>query len=189
MTTFSRPRRVYKSHPRPKRSTPVTDIMRKYEGIEDPPKPRKPVVRGQRSKLGIVQFVATIFQVNETLPRTRKHTDTSINRMILEEFPARKGIQKGIRTGKMSASSYRYKYNTGILTGCEPPQISFRYNEDGHRVDQRTGKRLLSPDEQKTIIEKFRQKSRELAATRATRLAERRQKYANSKPQPNGEPP
>jgi hypothetical protein len=164
--------------------------MRKYEGIEDPPKPRKPSTCGQRSKLGVVQFVATIFQVNETLPRTRKHTDASINRMIAEEFPARKGIQKGIVSGKMTASSYRYKYNTGTLTGCEPPIISFRYNEDGYKVDQRTGKRLLSPDEQKTIIEKFRHKSRELAASRAARLAERRKLYADSKPNPDGvEPP
>ena len=103
-----------------------------------------PRSKGKRYGMGICQFWAYLFQLNESLPRKRKMTDEEVKRQILLEFSHRKAVKKLGKVGEkgqVTINHYRQMYNTGRFTsGIKPTSHSRRYGEDGHCVDPRTGK-------------------------------------------------
>ena len=112
-----------------------------------------PKVEGKTSGLGIMLFWATLFELNEKLPKQKKMTDEEIKRQVLEEFPidevrevTRKALSKlGAvgEKGEKTVNYYRGLYNIGRCTkGIVPTVKSYRYGEDGEQVNARTGKPL-----------------------------------------------
>jgi hypothetical protein len=105
---------------------------------------RTPRTRGKTTNMGICQFWAALFELNEGLPRTRKMTDEEMKRQVLEEFPERESLKRlGAvgEKGELTVNSHRILYNGGRYTqGRVPEKKSVRYGLDGQPVDARTGK-------------------------------------------------
>lgn len=101
---------------------------------------------GKKSKMGICQFWAYLFELNESLPRKHRMTDEEIKRQVIQEFPDRQAVVKlgpvG-QKGEVTVNHYRQKYNVGRFTqGMVPKKLSKRYGLDGKEVNPRTGKPL-----------------------------------------------
>jgi hypothetical protein len=104
---------------------------------------------GTRTKLGITQFWASLFEANETLPTAKKLTDTEIRARVHEQFPDRPAVHRLFAEGrdKITVNYYRNIYNSGRLLGKVPKEMSFRYNKSGKPVEPKRGRKLLSPQE------------------------------------------
>ena len=141
------------------------ELMSRYEGIGDDKRPRKrkAVTCGKRTKLGIQEFLANVFEANELLPRSKKLTNAALESMLLEEFAHHAPLVKKVKEGRDHIINYyRHRYNLGLLTGKSPPTISFRYNENGLAIEPRYGKRILTSEKRAEIIDKYRRKFREV---------------------------
>ncbi len=99
---------------------------------------------GKKYGMGVCQFWAYLFELNESLPKKRKMTDEEIKRQMLLEFPDRKAVLKLGEIGKkgtVTVNHYRQLYNMGRLTSDIPPAVrSVRYSLKGLPVNPRTGK-------------------------------------------------
>lgn len=121
---------------------------------------------GITSGLGVGAYFASLFELNEILPREDKKTDEEILSLCEKEFPNR-SIWNGFKGGrwvdgaeyaKYSVSSYRTLYNSGRFTkGVIPEKLSFRYDENGNKITK-TGKRLLTLEEEKQLIKEHEAK-------------------------------
>lgn len=139
------------------RAQTVKKLMDDYSGIPDTNhRRRKAVTCGKRTKMGIQQFLATIFEMNELNPRSKKLTNAAIQKLLLDEFPNRPNLHRNFDAGKTSINYYRHLYNSGRLTNRMPANISFRYNEVGIAVEPRHGKRPLTVPEKQQTIERYR---------------------------------
>jgi hypothetical protein len=138
----------------------VETVMASYVNVKDISKPRKALSCGRRTKMGIQQFMATVFEMNELNPSSKKLTNSAIERLVMDEFPNRPSLIKGMRKGgKWTVNTFRADYNNGKLTqGMQPAKISFRYNELGQAVEPRNGRRVLTVAEKQETIQKFRNK-------------------------------
>lgn len=110
----------------------------------DRPRAKAAQTKGRLCGMGICQFIATLFEVNETLPKSKKFTDETISQMILREYEGRSVVEK-LRRREVTIGYWRTLFNQGLLIGSvkerKPPQIpSRRYNEDGEWINPRTGK-------------------------------------------------
>lgn len=112
--------------------------------------PRPFKSHGKSTNIGFCAYISALFKTNELLykyPSTKKPlTDHQIALDLLEEFPGRKMALAFLDPdNRNTVNDYRNKYNSGTFSpGKLPPeQHSFRYNEEGKRVDGRTGKREL----------------------------------------------
>lgn len=114
---------------------------------------------GRSLNIGICSFFALLFESNESSPKKYKLTNEQIEAEVRKEYPDRKGAffdgkRAGRRDtwGRITVNTYRQKYNKGVFTqGIPPERFSFRYDKRGMRVDSRTGKRLLLPEEIESI--------------------------------------
>lgn len=114
--------------------------------------------KGHTTGLGICAFFAYLFKVNEIVPKRKKKTDDQIAAEVEKEFPYRptafcfRGKNK-----TRTISEYRHRYNTGKFTkGVIPSILSFRYDEDGDKVDMRTGKIKLVKFEVECLLSAHR---------------------------------
>lgn len=113
----------------------VSDL--RIEKTPDPRRTRKPITVGKKFKMGIYDFVAHLFKLNETsLPKSRKMTDSEIIRQIKKEYPGLSGYETTKKIRKC-----RSEFNCGKFppSAGPPPRelISFCYNEDGEAVNTR----------------------------------------------------
>ncbi len=101
---------------------------------------------GKRTGLGVFQFMATLFIMNEQQPTKEKMTDAEIKRQIQEEFPLQavsKNLGPKDKRGSATVNMFRLRYNRGDLTGGTIPiEQSLRYDVDGKPVNARNGKPL-----------------------------------------------
>tara|TARA_Y100001934_G_scaffold13174_1_gene16096 strand:+ start:213 stop:785 length:573 start_codon:yes stop_codon:yes gene_type:complete len=121
-------------------------------------KPRKAWHRtcGKKTGVGIMTFWAFIFEGNETLPPEERMTNAEIERQVRAEFPHESTLIRNLDTGNQSVNYYRHLYNKGRMNdGIPPKKLSFRYNEDGDKVNTRTGRRKLSRNEIKEYKQKY----------------------------------
>lgn len=99
---------------------------------------------GRRYGMGVCQFWAYLFELNESLPKKKKMTDEEIKRQMLLEFPDRPAVLKLGEVGKrgqVTVNHYRQLYNMGRLTSDVVPEVrSIRYSLKGLPVNPRTGK-------------------------------------------------
>jgi len=111
---------------------------------------------GRTSGLGIIAYFITIFEANELLPRSKKMPDSVIARKVAREFPDRPSAQDFMSSNpSKTVNSYRYRYNKGSFTkGIPPRTFSFRYNEEGERVNGKTGTYLLSGKDVYEMLDK-----------------------------------
>lgn len=109
--------------------------------------------RGLTTGLGVTAFLCSLFEANELSPRSKKLTDEQIALELQREFPDRKSVYAYLDDANpLTINSRRGSYNRGELTLNVPPrEASFRYNGKGVRVDGRTGRRQLLPEEVKAI--------------------------------------
>jgi len=131
----------------------VTQLVEDSVTTRKQPSPRKNKyqsrTKGVNFKGGICLWWATLFQANEALPPHKKLTDQSIKLAVLKEFPtlgyeSKDKLGPPDETGRETVNYYRNLYNLGRLTsGKVPERKSYRYNEQGKRVNGRTGTRLL----------------------------------------------
>lgn len=132
--------------------------------IDSPPSCR---IYGKTTKMGLSAFVYLLFKTNELryinqLKTGEKPlTDAMIADALIREFGGKKGVKNfasRFESAKTGVSYYRGLYNFGRLSGFTPPEyFSFRYDQDGQRVDRSTGRYLLSTEEQKQLIFKHQQ--------------------------------
>lgn len=115
---------------------------------------------GKYTRKGLCHFVFEVLELNETLPASQKKTNAAIVEVIVREFPTNYQLHVRLRKAeRTSVNYYRQKYNTGILIPGRPIRhVSFRYNEQGERVDYHTGKKRLSVVVQNQILQKYRNK-------------------------------
>lgn len=134
-----------------KPSLRLHDPLHLADTVERTPDARRksqyaPRSAGKKYGMGICQFWAYLFELNELLPKKRKMTDEEIKRQVLAEFSGRKALVKlgnlGEK-GRVTVNHYRQMYNMGRLTSNTPPKRrSYRFGLHGLRVDPRTGKDL-----------------------------------------------
>lgn len=124
---------------------PMTDkVVVTIERVPDP-EYGTPKSRGVTSGMGVCRFIALLFELNETLPPTKKLTDTAIKKKILAEFPqCTEKVRSSIRRlvdGTVGVSYYRSLYNAGRLTaGLKPRVRSKRYAMDGSVLEYHNGR-------------------------------------------------
>lgn len=152
---MAKKRRKPREGKHPKR---VKNMMKLYTSITDAR--RLPRAVGKYAKLGLFQFLVEIFENNEQVSRENKLTNEAIKTLILDEYPDRKTLQDGFKTGKYTVNYYRDLYNRGRLfpgprRGTPPTRVSYRYNELGLVVDIRSGTRVLTPTERAEYARKF----------------------------------
>lgn len=100
---------------------------------------------GRTTGLGVMEYWAFLFALNEGLSKPDKMTDDEIVRQMEKEFPKRKTVTARIHQGKIQVGWYRCRYNNGLLTGQnkkKPKQKSYRYNDEGLRIDGQSGRAL-----------------------------------------------
>lgn len=101
-------------------------------------------VKGVRTKIGIMTYMALMFEHNENSPRHLRLCDEAIRQHLIAEFPHSKSVKR-IATGQRKIGYYRSLYNMGKMTGDEiPKKLSKRYNEVGDPIDR--WERPLQPD-------------------------------------------
>lgn len=101
-------------------------------------RPRK---LGKETGLSIAGFLALCFESNELLADKKKQTDEQLLARVMAEFP-------GYEAEKYGIPKHRGYYNRGRYTNGIPPAVpSFRYAKNGVKVDFRTGRRELLPEE------------------------------------------
>lgn len=128
-------------------SQSVNDILDKdYQRTPDPSRIAGSRTQGRRSKLGVMEFWYALFELNELRPKDKKLTNAEIARQMVAEFPDRENIQRLLDDPTL-VNSFRFRYNTGDLLSYRPGRpkhISFRYNEDGERINSRTGQPMTA---------------------------------------------
>lgn len=131
-----------------------------YITFRFPDRPRRKYrqTSGVSSGMGICQFIALLFEANETLPKSKKFTDATITAMIVHEFPDREPVRKLI-AGELTVGYWRTLYNQGLLTGSVQkremiPKPSRRYNEHGEHINPRTGRLFRDQAERQFWIAK-----------------------------------
>ena len=95
-------------------------------GIEKTPDARKPRMprysEGMKTGLSVFQFLSSLFQANELLPRSRKMTDAEIERKIVNEFPEQPISEHlSLRPRKYTVNWYRNRYNGGRFSSGQVP--------------------------------------------------------------------
>lgn len=105
--------------------------------------------RGKIAGLGVFATIEMLFEWNETAPPDKRMNDNTIKMEILKEFPE-KAKELGIdgKVGKATVNEYRSRFNRGKITkGRKPRRMSWRYNDEGEKVEGRFGSRELSQKE------------------------------------------
>ena len=103
--------------------------------------------KGKTLGVGICHWFYMVFRAQETLPNKLRRTDAVLAQMVEAEYPERSlGFSDG--SSQKTINDYRQKYNNGKFSPPEKYPIdhvfSFRYDEEGRRVDPRHGVRILS---------------------------------------------
>jgi hypothetical protein len=157
-------------------------VKRDFQRTPDPVPVRGSRTRGSRTKLGVMEYWFLLFERNEMAPKAEKMTNAEIARQMMNEFPDRPAIQK-LAEKPSEVNTQRYLYNTGDLISYRkgrPDRISFRYNEDGDKIDAKTG-RILTAAEVASHIEKYanwKPKPPDQKVPRSPRKKKRRRKTA-----------
>lgn len=130
--------------------------------IQRTPDPRERTHRGvipQQSRspnpklvdMGVMEFVRSLFELNERLPPRERMTDAEIARQIVENYP-HTGTARSIKAhldgkGGRTVSYWRAHYNSGhICPFREPPKIqSQRYNDMGEPFHTKATARRVRP--------------------------------------------
>ena len=159
MTSAKKPARKPIPKKPTKRPKPVSFLMERYKDLpSDPIRRRRARIVGLTTHLGLFEYLAKLFEANETLPAHRKLTDEALRAVMLKEFAHCKSFVRQANSGKGSiVNYYRYRYNVGKLRGVPPGLISYRYNEIGIPVDFRTGKKVLTHNDKTAIVQRFRE--------------------------------
>lgn len=120
--------------------------------------------RKNKMKMGVAMRALLID--NETAYRHPKRTpkdDKELLILLAQHLPYSKGVKSMIVKDKLTINSYRNKMNSGHWgPPLWPP--SFRYNEGGKRVNGRSGKRLLTTEDQQSILRRLINLQREYRA-------------------------
>lgn len=95
---------------------------------------------GKNFNMGLRNYIAKLFEINETLPRNRKMTDSEILRQIRMEFSHLEHWKMKLSDLSPSwVTKLRSEYNRGRLTCKGVPKIrSFAYDLDGDAINPRT---------------------------------------------------
>jgi hypothetical protein len=113
--------------------------------------------KGKIAGLGVFATIEMLFEWNETAPPDKRMNDNTIKMEILKEFPE-KVAELGAegRVGKATINEYRSRFNRGRFTqGRKPRRMSWRYNDEGEKVEGRFGARELTQKEIKEAIAKY----------------------------------
>lgn len=147
-----------KSNPREyKPDLTVAELLATSPNKPDPPRRRRRS-HGSKTKKPVGEFLFELFQANEACERRNKKTNAALSEIVIKEFPKRDRLAVALRSKvqKNGINMYRQKYNTGrLVPGRTVTHVSFRYNEDGDRVDYRTGKRILTTAQQREITARY----------------------------------
>lgn len=95
---------------------------------------------GKNFNMGLRNYIAKLLEINETLPRSRKMTDSEILRQIRMEFSHLEHWKHKLSELSPSwVTKLRSEYNRGRLT-CKgvPKTRSFAYDLDGDAINPRT---------------------------------------------------
>lgn len=122
--------------------------MRKFP---DPPRRSSRKSHGRLTGLGVREYWHFLFELNETLPRKKKMNEEGILFQLEQEFPDRPQATRRIHSGEIRLGFYRYLYNSGRLCPKKgkPHLRSYRYNEDGLRINGKSGTVLPDNMQQK----------------------------------------
>lgn len=119
-------------------------------------KTRKVSPKKNDAGTGVCAFICSILEANELAKK--KKTDEELADLVVAEYPNAKSAQD-MAEGKLTMNSHRQKYlNGGFTNGRIPPQVSFRYNAKGQKVNYRTGRIPLAQDEIDKIEKKHKQR-------------------------------
>ena len=137
----------------------VAEMLAVTPNRPDPPKRRRRL-QGRYTRKSICEFFFEVFVANEVAERRFKKTNAAIVDMVVTEFPKNFKLHVTLRKGERNGvNHYRQKYNVGrLLPGRAIVHVSFRYNENGDRVDYATGRKLLTMTEQKTLLSRYTHK-------------------------------
>jgi len=137
----------------------VAELLAVSPNKPDPPKRRRRL-QGKYTRKSIGEFFFEVFVANEIAERRFKKTNAAIVDMVVVEFPKNYKLHVTLRKGERNGTNhYRQKYNVGRLSPGRPVvHVSFRYNENGDRVDFATGRKLLSIADQKLLLSRYTSK-------------------------------
>jgi len=100
---------------------------------------------GKLSGLGVMEYWHYLFEYNELKePPTDRMNDETIVEQMEQEFPDRPQVTQRIHEKKVTVGFFRWKYNNGVLCPVKgmPRRKSYRYNENGLRINGMTRKIL-----------------------------------------------
>lgn len=119
-------------------------------------KTRKVSPKKNDAGTGVCAFICSILEANELAKK--KKTDEELADLVVAEYPDVKSAQY-LAEGKLTMNSHRQKYLSGGFTnGRIPEQLSFRYNSKGQKVNYRTGRTLLMPEDVDKLEKKHKQR-------------------------------
>jgi len=118
---------------------------------------------GKTLGMGVCAWFCMVFEANEKLDKSKKLTDDMIAQMLVEEYPDHPRSLKYLSPGVPTVNQMRGRYNRGEFSPRDPSTgelvppkiISFRYNEDGRKVNGRTGSKLLTPYQESAILLRY----------------------------------
>lgn len=140
-------------------NTSQLDKLLNIKNTPDAPRKTWHRTHGKKTGLGIMSFWATLFEGNELLPRAKKMTNAEIDRQVRLEFPHEQVLLDNLDSGRQSVNYYRHLYNKGRMSrpkGTAPEFLSFRYCDQGYRVDTRSGNRHLKEIDVDALEKKYR---------------------------------
>jgi hypothetical protein len=125
--------------------------------IEDPPTRVMNRSRGVKSGLGVRLYIWNLLLTNERLPKSKKLTNTMIEKNVREEFPDRQALHDSLDAKLQTVNWWRLLFNKNqlITMRSAPPMISLRYDHHGDVVDSRTGTRVMTEAEIVLLCRRF----------------------------------
>lgn len=122
---------------------------------------RQPIRKtiGKNSKLGFVEYLNHLFDLNEY----RRYTDAQLKAIILEEFGHSAKTVASFSDGNQCVSKIRHEFNQGFFQPSvwppenpgRIPRLSLRYNAQGKPVNSRSPTKLATNGFLKSQLEKF----------------------------------
>lgn len=122
---------------------------------------RQPIRKtiGKQSKMGFVEFLNHLFDLNEY----RKWTDAQLKVVILDEFGHSAKTVASFSDGNQCVSKIRHEFNQGFFQPSvwppenpgRIPRLSLRYNAQGKPVNSRSPTKIATNGFLKLQLEKF----------------------------------
>lgn len=110
---------------------PKNTFTIRVKRVDDAKHPIERKSCGLTTGMGICEYAASLLEVNEKLPASKKMSDATLEVLMIQEFPGRKSMER-LAAHKTTMGYWRTLYNLGKLTGGKIPATkSVRYSLTG----------------------------------------------------------